>query len=77
MIGTCPERVVTIFFGTLPLSEYELQRLQNIADNNAMLAALGLADGDSSLKPKAKPKVKAQKRPPDDDAAMSCTCQHT
>lgn len=48
------------------LSDYELQRLQNIQGNNAMLALLGLADGESSLKPKGKPRVNVRKRPPDD-----------
>ena len=49
------------------LSEYEQQRLQNIAGNNAMLASLGLANGESSLKPKGKPRVNVRKRPPEDD----------
>ena len=46
------------------LSDYELQRLKNIADNDAVLASLGLA-GNNSLCEKPPPKKKPPPPPPD------------
>ena len=51
------------------LSAYELQRLKNVAANNAVLAQLGLA-GDNSLRDKPPPKKKPPPPPPPSSASV-------
>ena len=48
----------------MALCDYELQRLANIASNNAVLDSLGLG-GDNSLK---KPKAPVVRKPKSDSA---------
>ena len=50
------------------LSDYEKQRLANIAQNQSVLAQLGLADGECKLKPPPPPKKRPAARKHDDDA---------
>ena len=50
----------------MPLCEYELQRLANIASNQAVLDKLGLGGNNSHKKPKA-PVVRKPKSDSDDD----------
>eukprot|EP00966_Prymnesium_polylepis_P153351 3542068-Prymnesium_polylepis.1 len=48
------------------LSQYEIDRLDNIARNKAVLESLGLADGLTG-KSKEKPKPRAVPKPKSDD----------
>ena len=49
------------------LSDYEKQRLANIARNQSVLAELGLTDGECKLKPPPPPKKRPLPRKDDDD----------
>ena len=49
------------------LSDYEKQRLANIAQNQSVLAQLGLADGECKLKPPPPPKKRPVPRKDDDE----------
>ena len=53
--------------GSQSISEYEQQRLDNIARNQAVLDALGLGDGSSKLVPTKPTAPKAKPRAKDDD----------
>ena len=54
------------------LSEYEKQRLANIAQNQSVLAQLGLADGECKLKKPPPPKRRPVARKRDDDDEERC-----
>ena len=49
------------------LSDYEQQRLANIARNQSVLAQLGLTEGECKLKPPPPPKKRPVPRKDDDD----------
>ena len=49
------------------LSDYEKQRLANTAQNQSVLAQLGLADGECKLKPPPPPKKRPVPRKDDEE----------